>query len=61
MANPETTVQVDSDKRSVHAHEASDKERERLWPRVVEAWNDYDAYQERTDRQIPLVILAPAG
>jgi deazaflavin-dependent oxidoreductase (nitroreductase family) len=61
MANPETTVQVGSEKREVVAREANDKERERLWPKVVDAWNDYDSYQERTDGKIPLVILSPAG
>ncbi|MGZ5308770.1 MAG: nitroreductase family deazaflavin-dependent oxidoreductase [Solirubrobacterales bacterium] len=61
MANPETTVQVGSEKRSVIAREANDKERKRLWPRVVEAWSDYESYQQRTERQIPLVILSPRG
>jgi F420H(2)-dependent quinone reductase len=61
MANPKTTVQVDSEKRDVVAREASDKERKRLWPTVVDAWNDYDSYQDRTDRKIPLVILSGAG
>ncbi|MGZ5340272.1 MAG: nitroreductase/quinone reductase family protein, partial [Solirubrobacterales bacterium] len=37
---------------------ANDKERKRLWPRVVEAWSDYESYQQRTERQIPLVILS---
>ena len=61
MANPETTVQVDSEKRDVVAREAKDKERKRLWPMVVDAWSDYDSYQERTERKIPLVVLSRAG
>jgi deazaflavin-dependent oxidoreductase (nitroreductase family) len=61
MANPETTVQVGSEKRAVAAREADRKERDRLWPHVVEAWSDYDTYQQRTERQIPLVILSPRG
>src|SRR5437016_5079344 len=32
----ETTVQVGSERRAVIAREASDEERERLWPRLVE-------------------------
>ena len=31
----------------------------RLWPRLVEAYADFDTYQSRTDREIPVSILAP--
>ena len=58
-ANPDTTVQVGSEKRPVHARVATDEERKRLWPKAVEAWSDYANYQKRTDRKIPLVILEP--
>jgi len=61
MANPETSVQVGPEKRSVVAREADPKERARLWPLVVETWPDYENYQRRTEREIPLVILSPAG
>jgi F420H(2)-dependent quinone reductase len=56
-ANPETTVQVGGERRRVRAREASAAERERLWPRLVEVWPDYDRYQRRTERTIPVVIL----
>ena len=56
-ANPDTTVQIGSERRPVHARVATPEERERLWPRVVAAYGDYARYQERTDREIPLVIL----
>jgi hypothetical protein len=36
---------------------ATPQERERLWPRVVEAYSGYADYQARTGREIPLVIL----
>jgi deazaflavin-dependent oxidoreductase (nitroreductase family) len=58
-ANPDTTVQIASERRAVHARVADPEERERLWPRVVAAYHDYARYQERTDREIPLVILEP--
>jgi deazaflavin-dependent oxidoreductase (nitroreductase family) len=58
-ANPETTVQVGSERRRVRARIAADAERERLWPRAVETWAGYDDYQARTGRKIPLVILEP--
>jgi deazaflavin-dependent oxidoreductase (nitroreductase family) len=61
MAAPATTVQVGSERRSVIAREATDEERERLWPRLVEMYPDYAVYQTRTSRQIPVVILSPAS
>ena len=59
MANPDTTVQVGSSRRPVHARVASSEERSRLWPKVVEAYGGYEDYQRRTEREIPLVILEP--
>ena len=56
-ANPDTTVQVGSEKRPVRARVATDEERERLWPKAVEAYGGYEGYQKRTDRKIPLVVL----
>ena len=29
----------------------------RLWPKVVEAYKGYDKYQQKTSRNIPLVIV----
>ena len=58
-ANPETTVQVGSERRQVRARVATAAERERLWPRVVDAYANYAEYQARTEREIPLVILEP--
>jgi len=60
MANPDTTVQIGSEHRLVHARTASAEERERLWPRVVKAYGGYADYQARSKgREIPLVILEP--
>lgn len=56
-ANPDTTVQVGSERRPVHARVASAAERARLWPRVADAYSGYRDYQSRTGREIPLVIL----
>ena len=56
---PETTVEVGGERRRVKVRVASAQEREKLWPRVVEVYSDYANYQERTEREIPLVILSP--
>ena len=58
-ANPDTTIQVGSKRRPVHARVANPEERTRLWPKVVEIYGGYAGYQKRTDREIPLVILEP--
>jgi F420H(2)-dependent quinone reductase len=56
-ANPETTVQIGAERRPVRARVATPEEHDRLWPKAVAAYSGYQGYQERTQRQIPLVIL----
>lgn len=56
-AHPDTTVQVGTERRAVHARVATPAERCRLWPRAVEAYPGYARYQHRAEREIPLVIL----
>src|SRR5215212_1711841 len=59
-ANPQTTVQVGSERRRVVAREATPEEKQRLWPRLVDVYSDYEVYQRRTERQIPVIVLSPA-
>jgi deazaflavin-dependent oxidoreductase (nitroreductase family) len=59
VANPETTVQVGSERRSVRARKARPEERGRLWGMVVDNYGGFAGYQERTKRQIPLIVLEP--
>ncbi len=59
MANPDTTVQVGSRRRDVRARAASAVERKRLWPLMVGVYAGYAGYQERTEREIPVVVLEP--
>ncbi|MGZ4277555.1 MAG: nitroreductase family deazaflavin-dependent oxidoreductase [Solirubrobacteraceae bacterium] len=58
-AHPDTTVQIGREHRAVHARVATPTERARLWPKAVAAYGGYRGYQERTEREIPLVILEP--
>ncbi|MFO7548205.1 MAG: nitroreductase family deazaflavin-dependent oxidoreductase [Acidimicrobiia bacterium] len=60
-AEPLATVQVRSRRFPVVARTASPEERATWWPRVVAAYDGYAGYEERTDRQIPVVFLDPAG
>jgi deazaflavin-dependent oxidoreductase (nitroreductase family) len=59
-SNPSTAVQVGSERREVVARTATAEEKRRLWPRLVDLHPDYETYQRRTDRDIPVVILSPA-
>ena len=43
----------------MRARVATAAERERLWPMAVATYGGYAGYQERTDREIPLVVLEP--
>ncbi|WP_406691754.1 nitroreductase family deazaflavin-dependent oxidoreductase [Saccharopolyspora sp. ID03-671] len=58
-ANPEVTVQIKRDIRSMKARTATPRERADLWPRLVDMYADFDDYQSWTDREIPVVICEP--
>jgi len=57
VANPEVEVQVGADKFKARAHTATPEEKARLWPLMASIWPDYNNYQTRTDREIPVVVL----
>jgi F420H(2)-dependent quinone reductase len=59
-ANPDTTVQIGSERRAVHARVASPEERERIWAKAVRVYRDYESYAARSKgRTIPVVVLEP--
>jgi proline iminopeptidase len=55
--DPAVELQVKDDVFPAHARVADGDERERLWKLVNQQWPDYDSYQEKTDREIPVVVL----
>ena len=57
----EVDVQVRGDRFKARHRVAEGEERERLWGLMTEVWPDYDGYQQRTDRQIPIVVLERAA
>ena len=57
LANPDVEVQVGTRKLKARARTATGEERARLWRRMTEVWPDYDQYQQRTDREIPVVVF----
>lgn len=58
--NPVATFQTGAKVERVIARHATAEERERLWPMLTAAYAHFDAYQSRTPRQIPIMILSPA-
>jgi len=56
-ADPQVRVQVGADEWNGRARAAEDEERERLWQLMAEIWPQYDRYQEKTTRQIPVVVI----
>lgn len=61
VANPEVEVQVLGDRFTAHARTANPDERPRLWELMANIWPAYNDYQEKTSRQIPVVILERTG
>ncbi len=55
--NPEVSVQVRNRVLNARAETAGEEDRARLWPKVTAIWPDYDKYQAKTSRRIPVVIL----
>jgi deazaflavin-dependent oxidoreductase (nitroreductase family) len=60
VKDPNVRVQVKDDVFDARARTASGDERERLWQLAAQQWPDYDTYQTRTDREIPVVVLERA-
>jgi deazaflavin-dependent oxidoreductase (nitroreductase family) len=58
-ANAEVQVQIKSDVLDLTARAATDEERERYWPQLVQMYPTYEDYQSWTDRVIPLVVCEP--
>jgi proline iminopeptidase len=55
--HPDVEVQVKSEIFRARARTVSGDDRRRLWRLAAQQWPDYDGYQERTDREIPVVVL----
>jgi deazaflavin-dependent oxidoreductase (nitroreductase family) len=55
--DPSVEIQVMDERFPVRARTANPDERPAMWRQMTEVWPDYDSYQERTDREIPVVVL----
>ena len=59
QSNPEATIQVKNTQLKVRAEQANLEQRRQLWARLVEASPNYAKYQQRANREIPVMILSP--
>lgn len=57
QANPEVQVQVKGDVFPARARTANAEEKPAMWRQMTEVWPDYDDYQRKTARDIPVVVL----
>ena len=59
-ANPDVEIQVKGDRIRARARTATPDEKPELWSIMTKEWPDYDTYQTKTDRDIPVVVLEPS-
>jgi deazaflavin-dependent oxidoreductase (nitroreductase family) len=61
VAEPRVHVRVMADVYAAEARTLDDAERAALWPHLVAQYPMFDDYQQKTDRQIPIVDLVPVA
>ena len=61
VKTPEVQIQVEAEKFTARARTAVPEEKPRLWKIMRDIFPQYDEYQARAGREIPLVILEPVG
>lgn len=60
-ANPNCWVQLDFDKYTATSRDATDEEREALWPDLVKVFPAWGYFQQQTERPFAIKILTPTG
>jgi deazaflavin-dependent oxidoreductase (nitroreductase family) len=56
QSHPDAELVIHGERHKIHARTADASEKAELWPKIVAAYKGYAGYQERTDREIPVVI-----
>lgn len=59
LAHPDVDIQVWDKVIPVTARTATPEEKRRVWPVMTAQWPDYDAYEAKSPRDIPVVLLTP--
>src|SRR5690348_16501632 len=57
QADPDVEVQIKGERFRATARVATPAEKPEMWAKMAEVWPDYDEYQKKTDREIPVVVL----
>lgn len=60
-ANPDVEVVTGGKRSKMKARVATSEEKDRLWPQLTARYKGYEAYQTKTTRDIPVVLLEPAA
>ncbi|HEV2858513.1 MAG TPA: nitroreductase family deazaflavin-dependent oxidoreductase [Solirubrobacterales bacterium] len=60
-AEPRAEIEIEGRRQEVLARTVTGEEREPLWQRAVALYPAYADYQHRTDRQLPVIVLARPG
>ncbi|MBA3742919.1 nitroreductase family deazaflavin-dependent oxidoreductase [Sporichthya sp.] len=55
-ANPDVEITLAGETRKMRARTAAPAEKAELWPQIVKVYSGYAGYQQRSDRDIPVVI-----
>jgi deazaflavin-dependent oxidoreductase (nitroreductase family) len=58
---PAVELHVGAEHFAARARTAEGAERDRLWKLMTSVWPNFDVYQTRTDRRIPVVVLERAS
>lgn len=58
-AHPDIRILVDGEEKGYRARQVSDEEKAELWPHLLFLYPDFDEYQARTDRNIPVFSCEP--
>ncbi|MEV0371327.1 nitroreductase family deazaflavin-dependent oxidoreductase [Streptomyces sp. NPDC050636] len=61
VADPRVELQDGPVRQDMTAREVTGEEKALWWGRAVEAYPDYDDYQQKTSRRIPVFVLEPAA
>ncbi len=59
VAHPDIEVRYKNNKMRLRARRADAEEKQLVWPVCCKHYPDYDVYQKRTDRDIPVFICEP--
>ena len=53
-AHPDISIMFHADRRRYRARQVDDEEKRALWPHLIAIYPEFDTYQARTDRNIPV-------